>query len=359
MEWQKYLRELVPKVAGAAAGAAAAVGGPVGAAAAAKAASTTAEQLLAEFVGAQADQLDELVRLNREMNGRLAGLQQGVDSLLDADWKTALLHIEDASRSPARRATDLENARLKLFDAWGKANTAYRRQAIAEHMAALFAMLGEAANVRYWLEVACVAHSQMMADETRSIHDTLLERIKQWRRWQSILRQQEQLYVVVWTTRLKESDPLYVASPDHPSGLVYRNKGDTVLSHYDDHANHMCMIPRESALERQIAALAELDAAGQTIRASCIDAGIPPTNLPPDSWAAGASRVVRGRSTLVGRISVLVIFGQTVAAEVCANGGHSPLAYNLPPRYANVETRPIISYYEELVPNREIFKRWK
>jgi hypothetical protein len=125
VDWPSYLRKVVSRsavaAAGAAAGVATAAGGPIAVASAKAAAEKVSDDLLAQFLGAHDDQMQRIEELSLEMRGRLIGLQNTVGGLLDAPWRTALAHIEEAGRGPVRRGQELELARIRLFDAWGVA----------------------------------------------------------------------------------------------------------------------------------------------------------------------------------------------------------------------------------------------
>jgi len=134
---------------------AAGAGGPIAVVAAGAAAENLSESLLAQFMGAHTDQMQRIEALRQEMRGRLIGLQDTVGGLLDAPWRTALAHIEEAARRPPRRAQELELARVRLFEAWGVAEGLFGRNAksldpaalrcplIAQQLAAVYTFLGE------------------------------------------------------------------------------------------------------------------------------------------------------------------------------------------------------------------------
>jgi hypothetical protein len=353
--WQSYLRELVPKVAGATAGAAALAGGPIAAAAAGKTAEVITDDVLAQFLDAQSDQMADLVRLNREMADQLVGIQQGVDALLDGPWRTGLLHIADAASNPSRRQSGLELARVELFRAWGNANTPYRRQAIEQDLAALFGILNEPENARHWIKLAAASHAEVLRAAIEKMHGQLLESITKSSNERKN-KPRPLLSVHVRTTRPETPDPLFLAASKADENFERgRSFDEETRFWYKDLSSRRCEIYGDSG--GTIAALAELDAAGQLLRRTCVEAGVPDSALPSMSLADGAWRAIKCRSDYdYGKNVVLVVFGPSLAAMIgqpyLLKG---PILDPLPSEYAVLDERTVEYYWEELFPQRDRF----
>jgi hypothetical protein len=181
MRWlsflQRAVRASVGPSAGAAAGAAAGVASPVLGAAAAAAAQNVAEQLLCEFLPAQQDALDALAERTGALQVLLGGVQFDVQSLLNAPWETALLHIHDASKHPGDAREDLLLARNSLYQAWAAAaGSAGRRAMVAQELSVVYALLGRRGDSADWL-FRSYREAEENADTTVGLVGAVLESV--------------------------------------------------------------------------------------------------------------------------------------------------------------------------------------
>jgi hypothetical protein len=153
MRWLSFLQQALSATAAAAAGGAATVvtANPVLGAAAGAAAKTSTEELLAEFLPAQQQALDTLLDRTRSIELLLGEIHSNIEVLLEGPWRTALLHIEDATTHPEKAADTLELARQFLYQAYGLAPSSARRAIIAQELSAVYALLGEHADSLHWL----------------------------------------------------------------------------------------------------------------------------------------------------------------------------------------------------------------
>ena len=192
MPWGEFLCEVVADSAGAAAGAAALpIAGPVGAAVAGAAAKKTTQELLQGFLAAQDDQLQRIEDINRDLQGRLIGLEQGMEILLDKSWLKAQDFIEEAARSPDREREDLLLARNELIDAWRSARDDTRRSMVAQKLVVVHALLEEPASVNKWLIDAATAAINAFFTQVETSIDMLQEEVKNYealyRRHQNVI----------------------------------------------------------------------------------------------------------------------------------------------------------------------------
>jgi hypothetical protein len=182
MRWLRFLQRTAGLSAGAAAGAAvtAAATNPVIGAAAGVATAKSVEELIAEFLPAQQQALDELVERTRGIERLLGTIHSDIQTLLDAPWRAALLHIEDAARHPERAPFELQLARNALYLAWGSANKSAKRALIAQQLSAVYALLGEREDGLTWLyrsyAEACNDLGELVASLIASIPE--LPRVK-------------------------------------------------------------------------------------------------------------------------------------------------------------------------------------
>lgn len=180
MGWRRYLAKTVSATTGAAAGAGVTVvAGPIGGAAAGAVVQQATESMLDELIAAQNDHLQDLAALNRELRDRLIGVQASVDTIIDGPWRTARLYIEEAARmhDARQRGNNLELARQRLYDAWGMANNAMRRSAVAQELSALCALINDRSGVERWLDRASDNSDEAVKEQSREV---LKDRIESW-----------------------------------------------------------------------------------------------------------------------------------------------------------------------------------
>lgn len=362
MDWPSYLRKVVSRsavaAAGAAAGMAAAAGGPMAVVSAKAAAEKVSDDLLAQFLGAHDDQMQRIEELSLEMRGRLTGLQNTVGGLLDAPWRTALAHIEEAGRRPSSRAQELELARIRLFDAWGVAESllerdprsldpaALRCPLIAQQIAAVYSFLGEPQNTGYWLANAYRASRKQLDNQVGWLYDIFVQKMKGAKGLSS--RQVLPTSISVYSRDWESKDPLWVGAGG--------GRAATSLE--------IVRVKRDLDFEGRLTALVELDAEAQLLRLACLDAGADGTALRPGTEPRLASmHSVRDgeRRVLIGdcqrypgdtshgyhRLKVLVAFHATTAALVEVD-----LGTERPPIERLIDER-----YRQLLPF-EIWYNW-
>jgi Starch binding domain len=153
MRWLSFLEKTLIATAGAAAGGAvtAATVNPFIGTMAAAAAKESTEELVSEFLPAQQQALDELLERTRGIESLLGGIRSDIQTLLDAPWQTALLHIGDAARHPANAQGELQIARNALYEAWSSATTGAKKTLIAQQLSVVYALLGQRDDSRDWL----------------------------------------------------------------------------------------------------------------------------------------------------------------------------------------------------------------
>jgi hypothetical protein len=354
VDWPSYVRKVVSATAGAAAGAAVLPGGPVAMAAAQAAAGKLSDDLLAQFMGAHLDQMQRIEELNQEMRGRLIGLQNTVGGLLDAPWRTALAHIEEAGRRPGRREQELELARTHLFEAWGVGQALLDRDArsqdpaamrcplVAQQIAAVYGFLGEPRNTVHWLATAYTASRNQLDNQVSAIYDLLREKAKHQKGYP--FRGEPRLEIEIWARTLGTRDPLWIVSNTSGYRIMY------VQSNKTEPWSAGWYVERDLDFEGRLAALSEFDAEVQLLRRTCLDAGVAPSALPPDSPIEGARRVLKENHAgwyPEGKGCVLVVFNETTAAcPYPLNGGkQSPLQRPLGDRYREISSKPVVEYF--------------
>jgi hypothetical protein len=116
----------------------------------------------------QDEQLRFLADLNRNLDGRLAKIEDGLFEVasgvgrIQADlrvqlaepWKTAQLFLRHAAEPDQRKETRkdyLRNARDKLFEAHSVAENSVARALIAQRLTGISLMLGDGPSARRWL----------------------------------------------------------------------------------------------------------------------------------------------------------------------------------------------------------------
>jgi hypothetical protein len=352
VDWPSYLRTVVSKTAGAAAGVAAAAGGPVAIASAASAAERLSDDLLTQFMPAHADQLQQLEEISRELRGRLISLQDSVGALLDGPWRTALAHIEEASRRPLRREQELELARIHLFDAWGPAEAllernpqsqdpaALRCPLIAQQLAAVYSFLGEPLNATHWLVTAYAASHNQLNSQVDAVSDVFLQKVQgakkasgqdPWKR--------PALLIDVRSTDPDSKELLWAHAPGKalsPPYMAGEQWSKTVVAE------------RDLEFEERLVALVDLDAETQLLRQTCIDAGTGQADLPSESARDGARRAVTSVSTQGVSGYAFIIFNASTAIGISVRGNTyvsrgwmayaepSPLERRVDPRYKDI-----------------------
>jgi hypothetical protein len=345
MDWPSYLRAVVSRTAGAAVGAAATPGGPI-AAASAKAATETVSDLLLQFLGAHDEQMDRLTELAEDIRGRLMGLQDAVGGLLDAPWRTALAHIEEAGRRPAARERELELARVRLFDAWGAAEALLERNArstdpaalrcpvIAQQIAAVYGFLGEPQNARSWLVTGYLASRQQLGHQVDRLHDLLVDKV---RRAKSPAGDVHSLIVIaVRSLNPNSDDPLWVRMP---------GKVSTPIGYASQGWEKSRRIAHDVDFERQVVGLAAMDAEAQLLRLTCLAAGATDPRLQPNEKspkvASGESAEAGEKRVLRRPDAALVVFSPITTAHIIASGYSAT---------RTVLEQPIAGRYREVLP---------
>jgi hypothetical protein len=331
VDWPSYLRKVVSKTAvaaaGAAAGVAASAGGPIAMASAKAAAEKLSGDLLAQFMDAQADQMQRIEELSLEMRGRLIELQNAVGAQLDAPWHAALTHIEEAGHRPSHRARELELAKKNLIYAWAEAESLLERDPrsmdpavlrcpqVAQQIAAVYSFLGEPQNTVRWLEKAYIASRSQLGNQISAVYDIFVQKMKgaknSWGRGSC-------LSIEVSSEDRGSKDPLWVHAPAYAPGKDF-------MGYYVIPPKH-AYVKRDLEFERRLAALYELDAEAQLLRLACLDAGantpiLRPGTKPSDANKASAQkgerRVLRAGSLVgVPWDGCLVVFDAMTAAEV-------------------------------------------
>jgi hypothetical protein len=167
MHWLSFLQQTVITGAGAAAGVVgtAVSANPLLGAAASAAAQKSTEELLAEFLPAQQDALDELAERTQRIESILGDVRTDVRALTDAPWRAALLHIEDAASHPDAASVELALARNLLYEAWGASPRAASRALIAQQLSVVYGLLGAPQDSHQWLHRSCRQSSMAVADE--------------------------------------------------------------------------------------------------------------------------------------------------------------------------------------------------
>lgn len=341
MDWPSYLRKVVSTAAGATAGVAAGAGGPIAVASA----KVAADDLLEQFLGAHADQMQRIEEISLGMRDQLMGLQNTVGGLLDAPWRTALAHIREAGRRPLRRAQELELARIRLFDAWGLAESllerdprsldpaALRCPLVAQQIAAVYSFLGEPENTVYWLETAYTASRSQLDNQVGVVHDIFGQKMKGAyeilsRRWSKGYRDMK---VTVLSSDPESKDPLWVRAPGSPLTRVVnfpKPPGGGLRKQY----SKTIWVKADIDFAGRLMALVALDAEAQLLRLACLDAGADGNSLRPgtepraasiDSAREGERRALLGDCRLIVLahdeyydLKMLIVFDATTAAQV-------------------------------------------
>jgi hypothetical protein len=375
VDWPSYLRKVVSKsavaAAGAAAGVAASPGGPIAIAAARAAAETLSDDLLTQFLGAHADQMQRIEEISLQLRDQLTGLQNTVGASLDASWHTALTHIAEAGRRPTvHRAPELELARIRLFEAWGVAKSllerdplssdpaALRCPTIAQQIAAVYSFLGETQNTVHWLTVAYMASRNQLDHQVHAVHDIFDREIRSAKKES---RDAQSLLIEVRIRGSKSNDPLWIHAPEADWGFskpkrsrATRNRDPFWNDTPDAYWNNIDLgragyIKPSQLFERRLAALIALDAEAQLLRLSCLasGAGMPilrpgtePISASKDSVQEGECRalligghawkppLIKGGKTLVPT-AVFVAFDAATAVEVTESNGTDSRFQNL------------------------------
>src|SRR5262249_36621101 len=101
----------------------------------------------------------------------------GVDTIIDGPWRTARLYIEEAAqmRDPRQRMANLELARQKLHDAWGMANSATRRSAVAQEFTALCVLVNDRSGAERWLQRARSESDEPVKDQSREVVNDVIK----------------------------------------------------------------------------------------------------------------------------------------------------------------------------------------
>ena len=76
-----------------------------------------------------------------------------------------------------QRGNNLELARQRLYDAWGMANNAMRRSAVAQELSALCALINDRSGVERWLDRASDNSDEAVKEQSREV---LKDRIESW-----------------------------------------------------------------------------------------------------------------------------------------------------------------------------------
>jgi hypothetical protein len=346
MDWPSYLRKVVSTAAGTAAGVAAGAGGPIAVATAKVTAEKVSDDLLAQFLGAHADQMQRIEEISLEMRGRLIELQNTVGGLLDAPWHTALAHIEEAGRLPSRRAQELELARIRLFDAWGVAKSllerdprsldpaAMRCPLVAQQIAAVYSFLGEPQNTVHWLVAAYMASRNQLNNQVDALRDIFVQKMEGATDYVHSQRSpikilpiigmmpigmfkanRSSIFIDVYSRDLESKDPLWARAPGTPTTLYIGGKPQNMK---------FVKIKPDPDFERHLWALVELDAEAQLLRLACLDAGADEISLRPGTEPRSASTdsALEGeRRTLIESyhdafLRILVVFDAMTAARV-------------------------------------------
>ena len=92
-----------------------------------------------------------LMQRTSRMELMLGDISAGVQRLQNADWETALLHLDDAHAHPERAADELRHARGLLYRAWNTTSLAGQRALIAQQTSSVCALLGEPEDSHAWL----------------------------------------------------------------------------------------------------------------------------------------------------------------------------------------------------------------
>jgi hypothetical protein len=226
-DWTSFLASVVKKasVAAAQSGAAAAVGGgPQGAAAGAAAGAivdSVMTELLGDFVQVQAEQFARLEKLNREMNGRLLALQQGVQTLLDGPLLEARLLLQQASadHTAERRDHDILGARDALFRAFSLAQTDGRRALIGEQLAIVFVLDNDSDRGRDWISQAHRYASAAVRTQGQNIENRIRALYK---KIDEVLDTKEgRKYFGGWGDTQEDAErSAFLDHRDYPEGLV-------------------------------------------------------------------------------------------------------------------------------------------
>lgn len=330
------MRSILSTAAGTAAGVATLpAGGPVAAAVANKAATAATEAVMDQFTEAENSILSRIDEMNREMRGRLVDLQAGVDALLDKDYRAALLHLEEAARVPERAPGELQAARSKLFDAWGAANTPTRRYLVAQHLAVVYALLGDANMVKRWLRSSLVDVQAEVSGQVSRLHPAVVGHLVNPRRSSGNARKDALHFRVQVNAQSGRKISMDQArnAVRHPF-VVPKNESDLVF----EVQSWEGFIPRNADLEGWLSGLAELDAESAGACRLCEVAKVPyyPRKasyaMPPSGWREGVVRVYKGKTERYGgQRGVLVRFSQFVAAEFTISGSqNSPICRPLP-----------------------------
>jgi len=356
MDWPTYLRKVVSTTAGAAAGVAASAGGPIAVVSANATVGKLSDDLLAQFLGAHADQMQRIEELSQEIHGQLIKLQDTVGALLDAPWRTALAHIDEASRRPGHQAHELELARANLFEAWGVAEGLLERDArsqdpaalrcplIAQQLAALYSFLGEPLNTVHWLVAAYTANRNLVNSQVDAIYDVLVQKVKRARKPSlTVSAYYSALYIRVESTEPKSTDQLWIRAPGgaSPPGHKVRSAGRLLWTKRAE-------AQRDLEFEGRVAALVALDAEAQLLRQTCLKAGANEAALPSESAQKGARRAATVVGPNTGKskgemLDVIVVFNSTTAVLLTFFG--SSARRRIDDRYREIWQHELMHYF--------------
>jgi hypothetical protein len=351
VDWPSYLRRVVSATAGAAAGVAASVAGPIAVASAGAAAGKLSGDLLEQFLGAHADQMQRIEELGKEMHGQLIGLQNTVGGLLDAPWRTALAHIDEAGRRPGREAQELELARANLFEAWGVAEgllerdtssqdpAALRGPLIAQQIAALYSFLGEPLNTVHWLTIAYTANRNLVNNQVDSFRDSLVQRMKRASRMPNVIGgEYPHMYISVDSTDPNSKDPLWLRAPGRAFSLsgARRHVGCELWRKHG-------VAERDLEFEGRVAVLVVLDAEAQLLRRTCLEAGVDEVALPSESGRKGARKAAAVTNSNDEMLSAIVVFDSTIAVQFDFVGRSA--RKRIDSRYQKIPRAELISYW--------------
>ena len=277
--------------------------------------------------------------MNREMRGRLVDLQTGVDALLDKDYRAAILHLEEASRTPARAPGELQAARSKLFDAWGAASTPMRKYLVAQHLAVVYGLLDDTEMVRRWLKTCLEQVQAEVSGQVSRLHQSVIAYLLNPRKSPGNARKDAlHLKVRVYS---REGRPISMAEArnavKHPFVVPSRPR-DGLVWLLRERAMWEGFMPRNADLEGWLSGLAELDAESAAACRLCEIAEVPFRDMPLWQWQTGVVRVYKGKAPSPWRVGqeqpksgVLIRFSQFVAAEFTVSGNQdSPICQPLP-----------------------------
>jgi hypothetical protein len=315
------------------------------------------DDLLAQFIESQADQMERIDQLGQELRGQMTKLQDSIGGLLDTPWHTALTHIEEASSMPPKaRRRELELAKERLFEAWGVAKALLDRDprsmdpaalkcpAIGQQIAAVYWFMGDPDSSRRWLAKAYTASRDQLSGQLSAVYDILVEKT------QHPLRELNPfmkgpfpgLHLGLWTA-YQTRDLLWNSADTKPSWSYPDGPGPKNL-----------YMGRDLNLEARLMPLVELDGEAQLLRLTCLKAGVNAAALPKDApRALIAPESAAWPREPWERGQVQLWFNQATLATInvpSPTGGAtplpSPLERGLNKRYRQLPWPPYFGDYE-------------